>query len=237
MKETTMRRLSKKLTATITAGILIGLCGGCASDMTGVISSDVSAFRRIEASKGAIPHDVLAQAKAVAIFTSTQAGLVIGGKGGDGLFVKRLGDGWSPPLAVDLIEGSIGLQIGAQYEDIVYIFTTDQAVQRFLDKGRYAVAQMSGSFGESSGQADGADLPTDPVLIYNRTSGVYGGMVVGGKGFAIDEDLNRKTYGPTVTTDQIVNGKVDPPPGTLVLWKILDSSSADDRQATVDTSR
>jgi lipid-binding SYLF domain-containing protein len=110
-------------------------------------------------------------------------------------------------------------------------------VQRFLDKGRYAVAQMSGSFGESSGQADGADLPTDPVLIYNRISGVYGGMVVGGKGFAIDEDLNRKTYGSTVTTDQIVNGKVDPPPGTLVLWKILDSSSADDRQATVDTSR
>ena len=223
------------MTRTVAIGALLGVLGGCASDMTGVISSDVTAFRRIEASKGAIPDHVLAGARAVAIFSSTQAGLVIGGKGGDGLFVKRLEDGWSPPLAVDLVEGTIGLQIGAQSEDIVYIFNTDEAVRRFLEEGRYAVAEMSGSFGETAGRSDGAELPTDPVAIYNRTSGVYGGMVVGGKGFAIDMELNRRTYGPDVTVDQIVNGRVDPPPGTLVLWKLLDTGETSDRHAGVDT--
>lgn len=215
--------------ATIASAAFLILLGGCASDMTGVISSDVAAFRRIESSKGAIPDHVIREAKAIAIFSSTQAGLIIGGKAGDGLFMKRVNDGWSAPLAIDLIEGSIGLQIGAQTEDIVYVFTTDASVRRFLDEGRYAVAQMSGSFGENSGQADGADLPTNPVTIYNRTSGVYGGMVVGGKGFAIDEDLNRKTYGPDVTTDQIVNGKVSPPAGTSVLWKLLETGDGHHR--------
>ena len=214
-------------TRTIGSLALLIFLGGCASDMTGVISSDVAAFRRIESSKGAIPDQALRDAKAVAIFSTTQAGLIIGGKGGDGLFVKRLDDGWSAPLAIDLIEGSIGLQIGAQNEDIVYVFTTDESVRRFLDEGRYAVAQMSGSFGENSGQANGTDLPTDPVTIYNRTSGVYGGMVLGGKGFAIDEELNRKTYGTDVTTDQIVSGKVTPPPGTSVLWKLLETGNSD----------
>jgi lipid-binding SYLF domain-containing protein len=209
--------------ATIASTALLFLLGGCASDMTSVISSDVAAFRRIESSKGAIPDHVLEDAKAIAIFSSTQAGLIIGAKGGDGLFMKKLDDGWSAPLAIDLIEGSIGLQIGAQNEDIVYVFTTDASVRRFLDEGRYAVAQMSGSFGESAGQADGAELPTNPVSIYNRTSGVYGGMVVGGKGFAIDHDLNQKTYGRDVTTEQIVSGKVTPPAGTSVLWKLLET--------------
>lgn len=213
----------------IMATTLAGVLGGCASDMIGVISSDVAAFRRIESSKGAIPPAILAKASGVAIFSSTQAGFLIGGKGGDGVFLKRLADGWSPPLAIDVIEGSIGLQVGAQSEDMVYVFTTDESVRRFLDDGRYAVAQMSGTFGESSSRSDGTELPTDPVTIYSRTSGLYGGMVVGGKGFAIDTDMNRKTYGETVTTQQIVDGEVPPPPGTLVLWKLLngDGMTAD----------
>ena len=203
-------------------GILAsGLLASCESDMTGVISKDVGAFRRIEKSKNPVPAEVLAQAKAVAIFSSTQAGIVLGGKGGVGVFMKRLGDGFSPPLAIDLIEGSVGLQIGAQNEDSVYIFKTDASVERFLTKGRYAVAQAAGSFGEGSGSTDPVDVSKSDVVVYTDAQGVYGGLVVGGSGFKIDEELNRKTYGESVTTDMIVNGKVKPPPGTLVLWKLI----------------
>jgi lipid-binding SYLF domain-containing protein len=189
--------------------------------MTDVIAKDVKAFRRIESSQGTIPPDVLRQAKAVAIFASTQAGVLIGGKGGNGVFMKRLDDGFSPPLAIDLVEGTVGLQLGAQDEDAVYIFKTDAAVKRFLETGRYAVAHAQGSFGESSGRTGHADISQDDIQLYVRSSGVYGGLLLGGTGFSIDEDLNRKTYGPGVTTEMIVNGKVDPPPGTLVLWKLV----------------
>ena len=212
---------------------LAGVLGGCASDMIGVISSDVAAFRRVESSKGAIPPAVLAQARGVAIFSSTQAGIVLGGKGGVGVFMKRLGDGFSPPLAIDLIEGSVGLQIGAQNEDSVYIFRTDAAVERFLKQGRYAVAQASGSFGEGSGSTDPVDVSKNDVIVFTDAQGVYGGLVVGGSGFKIDEELNQKTYGRDVTTDMIVNGKVPPPPGTLVLWKLIKTEeSVHDYQAT-----
>ncbi|MEC9232756.1 MAG: lipid-binding SYLF domain-containing protein, partial [Planctomycetota bacterium] len=146
------------------------------------------------------------------------------GRGGGGVFHTRLEDGFSPPLAVDLIQGSIGLQIGAQSEDSVFVFLTDEAVDRFLTKGRYAVAQAAGSFGTGSGTTDPVDLARDEVRVFTDAAGVYGGLVVGGSGFTIDEALNRRTYGQDVTTDMIVNGKVEAPPGTRVLWKLLEGS-------------
>ena len=51
-------------------------------------------------------------------------------------------------------------------------------------------------------------------------------------GFTIDEALNRRTYGKDVTTDMIVNGKVEAPPGTRVLWKLLEGSSAKEPTGT-----
>lgn len=227
-------RISLPPTRALLIGTLcLGFLTGCESDMTGVISKDVGAFRRIEKSKNPVPADELAKAKAVAIFSSTQAGVVLGGKGGVGVFMKRLGDEFSPPLAIDLIEGSIGLQIGAQNEDSVYIFKTDASVERFLTKGRYAVAQAAGSFGDGSGSTDPVDVSKSDVIVYTAAQGVYGGLVVGGSGFKIDEELNRKTYGKDVTTEMIVNGKVKPPPGTMVLWKLIKTEeSAHPQHAT-----
>ena len=208
---------------------LIMLCGmilsvGCSSDMTGVLSKNVVAFRDIEASETPVPPEILAEAKAVAIFSSTQAGLIFGGKGGDGVFVKRNDGGFSPPLAVDLIQGSVGLQVGAQNESMVYVFRTDAAVNHFLQTGRYAIAQAAGSFGDGSGATDPIDFSKKDVLVYSQAKGLYGGVVVGGMGFKIDEDLNAKTY-DGATTSQILSGDVNPPHGTNVLWKMLKSSN------------
>ena len=206
------------------AVLLLAVATGCESDMTGVITKDVQSFRRIEQSSTPVPRELIDRARGIAIFSSTQAGVVVGGKGGVGVFLKRLEDGFSPPLAVDLIQGSIGLQIGAQSEDSVFVFLTDEAVDRFLTKGRYAVAQAAGSFGTGSGTTDPVDLARDEVRVFTDAAGVYGGLVVGGSGFTIDEALNRRTYGQDVTTDMIVNGKVEAQPGTRVLWKLLEGS-------------
>ena len=196
---------------------------GCSSDMTGVLSKNVIAFRDIEASDTPVPRNVLAEAKAVAIFSTTQAGLIFGGKGGDGVFLKRTDDGFSPPLAIDLIQGSVGLQVGAQNESMVYVFRTDASVKQFLETGRYAVAQAAGSFGDGSGSTDPIDLSKKDVLVYSEAKGLYGGVVVGGMGFKIDEDLNARTY-KGATTAQILAGDVTPPHGTRVLWKMLNGS-------------
>ena len=197
---------------------------GCSSDMTGVLSNNVVAFRDIEASDTPIPPEVLDQAKAVAIFSSTQAGLIFGGKGGDGVFVKRTGDDFSPPLAVDLIPGSVGLQIGAHRESMVYLFKTNAAVDHFLETGRYAIAQAAGSFGDGSGTTDPIELSENDVLVYSKAKGLYGGVGVGGMGFKIDEDLNAKTYNGA-STSRILSGDVTIPHGTNVLWNMLKGSN------------
>ena len=193
--------------------------------MTGVLSNNVVAFRDIEASDTPIPPEVLDQAKAVAIFSSTQAGLIFGGKGGDGVFLSNEPATTSlPPLAVDLIQGSVGLQIGAQSESMVYIFKTNAAVDHFLETGRYAIAQAAGSFGDGSGTTDPIDLSENDVLVYSKAKGLYGGVVVGGMGFKIDEDLNAKTYNGA-STSRILSGDVTIPHGTNVLWNMLKGSN------------
>lgn len=219
----TMRSLATCLSPVALLGFSLSTFLGCASTMTDVIAKDVKAFRNVESSQGAIPTETLAQAKGIAIFSSTQAGVIFGGKGGDGVFMKRLDDGFSPPLAVDLVEGTVGLQLGAQSEDAVYIFKTDAAVEHFLTTGRYAIAHAQGSFGEESAKTKPAELKESDVQVYVNATGVYGGLLLGGAGFAIDEDMNRKTYGDHVTTDMIVNGEVPPPAGTLVLWNLIDN--------------
>ena len=134
--------------------------------------------------------------------------------------MKRTENGFSPPLAVDLIQGSVGLQLGAQNESMVYIFRTDAAVEHFLTTGRYAIAEAAGSIGSGSGSTDPIDLSEQDVLVYAQAKGLYGGLVVGGMGFKIDETLNAETY-DGATTSQILAGEVEPPHGTTVLWKIL----------------
>lgn len=210
------------------------LLAGCASDMTGVLATDVAAIRRLEQDNGPIPRDLLAQARGIAIFSSTKAGFILGGKGGSGVFLKRLDGGFSPPLAIDLIEGTIGLQVGAETEDAVFVFKTDAAVDRFLKHGRYAVAEAAGSFGNASDRTGHFEFDAKDVTILVHSSGVYGGAVLGGTGFSIDEKLNRETYGQTVTTKQIVNGKVDAPHGTLVLWKLLGQGDSSRLTAVAD---
>ncbi len=60
-----------------------------------------------------IPRDLLAKAKAVVVFPGAIKGaFIIGGQGGKGVAVRRMGRGWSAPAFLNMAGGSIGLQIG-----------------------------------------------------------------------------------------------------------------------------
>lgn len=65
-----------------------------------------------------IPSDLMDKAKAIVIFPGTvKAAFIVGGQGGKGVAIRRVGKGWSAPAFVNMAGGSVGLQIGGQKTD------------------------------------------------------------------------------------------------------------------------
>ena len=68
-----------------------------------------------------IPREMLARARAIAVFPGvTKGAVIVGGRHGQGVMsVKRLSDGrWSPPAFFTVGGGSFGLQLGGQVIDL-----------------------------------------------------------------------------------------------------------------------
>src|SRR5215210_3139433 len=69
-----------------------------------------------------IPRDLLDKAKAVVVFPGALKGaFIIGGQGGKGVAVRRMGRGWSAPAFLNMAGGSIGLQIGGSKTDYIML--------------------------------------------------------------------------------------------------------------------
>src|SRR3546814_2006726 len=62
-----------------------------------------------------------------------KGGFIIGAEGGSGVFLARGTDGsWSPPAFYTLGAGSIGLQIGGEVKEVVFVMMSDKAVDAML---------------------------------------------------------------------------------------------------------
>lgn len=83
-----------------------------------------------------IPHEVLLNAKGLAIITVLKAGFLFSGRAGSGVVVARLPDGsWSPPSAIVTAGAGVGGQVGAELTDFVFILNTEAAVESFAQYG------------------------------------------------------------------------------------------------------
>src|SRR3546814_11829819 len=58
-----------------------------------------------------------------------KGGFILGAEGGTGVFLARGTDGnWSPPAFYTLGAASIGLQIGGEVKEVVFVMMSDKAV-------------------------------------------------------------------------------------------------------------
>ncbi|MBU3729401.1 MAG: lipid-binding SYLF domain-containing protein, partial [Phycisphaerales bacterium] len=149
----------------------------------------LSAFNRVQASKTPVPKEELDACAGVALIKAFNAGVVFGAMGGDGILVKRLETGWSPPLAIGIFQGTFGAQIGAEGVDIVFVFQDAQSLADFVHKGVFFYAGASGTAADATGQAVASG---PPVKAYISAGGLYGGATIGGCGITIDKDANAK---------------------------------------------
>ncbi len=210
----------QRFIALLIAGASLG-AAGCGPDTMAYQSLQdarvVDGFRL----DGRIDDGTFTDAVGVVVLEIGGGGLGIGFYGGHGVAVRRLDDGWSPPLPIDYIAGSIGLQIGGTSTEIILVFRSEEAFNDFVFKGTRFLATASGTAIRASGGV-GDPLEGEETVVISRTSGLYGGAVIGGLGVSIDEKLMRSSYGELVLPLDVLGGHVDPPAGAISLWRSLD---------------
>jgi lipid-binding SYLF domain-containing protein len=134
----------------------------------------------------AIPPTLLHGAEGVAIIPHVvKAGLIVGGRFGEGLVMVRNPDGtWSNPVFIALAGGSFGWQIGVQSADIVLVFRSRRSLERVLrGKGKLTlgadVAVAAGPVGRQAEAGTDARLQAE-IYSYSRSRGLFAGLALEG---------------------------------------------------------
>src|SRR5687768_9999286 len=144
-----------------------------------------------------IPRDLLDKAKAVVVFPGAIKGaFIIGGQGGKGVAVRRVGRGWSAPAFLNMAGGSIGLQIGGSKTDYILLIMNDKGMRNLLgDKfevgGEGSVA--AGPVGRTAAASTSATFDAE-ILTYSRSKGLFAGVSLKGVSINSDGDLNEAIY-------------------------------------------
>jgi SH3 domain-containing YSC84-like protein 1 len=140
----------------------------------------------------AIPRDLLARAKAIAVFPQViKAAFIVGGEGGRGVVTRRTGAGWINPVFFRAGGGSVGPQIGASATDIVLLFMNDDAVGGLMkDKFELGAeaAVAAGPVGREASAGTDALMHAE-ILSYSRSRGLFAGVNL--KGVVIRQECAR----------------------------------------------
>ena len=144
-----------------------------------------------------IPRDLFAKAKAVIVFPGVIKGaFIVGGQGGKGVAVRRLGQKWSAPAFLNMAGGSIGFQIGGSKTDLIMLVMNDGGMKGLVEDkfelgGEGSVA--AGPVGRTAAASTNATFDAE-ILTYSRSKGLFAGVSLKGVSINSDKDLNRAIY-------------------------------------------
>jgi lipid-binding SYLF domain-containing protein len=187
------------------------------ADSAGIVRD----FTRIP--EHAIPPRVLRNARGVAILRVLKGGFGVSGRLGEGVVIARLsGRGWSGPSAIATGGGGFGFQIGGNVTEFVIILNSQAAVDAFAHGGN---VQFGGALSIAAGPvgrtAEAGVLPVAAVYTYSRSQGLFAGVSLEGTILVAESNKNARYYRRSVTPEQILRGRVPPPPSAQPLIAAL----------------
>jgi SH3 domain-containing YSC84-like protein 1 len=183
-----------------------------------------------------IPQNFINDAECIAVFPEVlKAGFVVGGRGGRGLASCRVGNTWSAPAYLNLGGASLGLQIGAQSTDFVFLIMNKEGVESLLQSNVELGADASiaaGPVGRQAGASTDAKFNAQ-ILSYSRSKGLFAGLELKGGVIETDEDDMRDAYGRNATAREVLKqNKSEAPaeirafPDTLARYSTRSGSKA-----------
>src|SRR3546814_9085 len=112
-----------------------------------------------------------------------KGGFIRGAEGGTGVFLARGTDGtWSPPAFYTLGAASIGLQIGGEVKEVVFVLMSDKAVDAMLSSEFKLGADASvtvGPIGRGVEASRSTDFTSD-IYAFSKSVGLFGGGALEG---------------------------------------------------------
>jgi len=158
----------------------------------------------------------LAKARAVLIVPDlVKGGFILGAEWGTGVLLARDSAGrWSGPAFYSVASGSVGLQIGVQDAETVFVIMSEAGLRAVMENrfkaganAGVAVAHVGGGAHAATTSNAGAD-----IYAFNKAVGVYGGASLDGSGLLPRHSWNAAYYGGNpVPEDIVLNRRLDNP--------------------------
>jgi SH3 domain-containing YSC84-like protein 1 len=158
-----------------------------------------------------IPRDLLDKARCLIVMPSVlKAAFVVGGSYGRGTMVCRTGKdftgAWGAPAMYALEGGSVGLQIGGEATDFVFLVMNDRGADSLLRSKVKLGADASvaaGPKGRTASADTDAYMRTE-ILAYSRSRGIFAGISLEGSTLRPDGEGNRDLYGREISAAEII---------------------------------
>jgi len=212
MIETTRRRFTATtLSLTAVAGLGAAMPGSARAETEaeGLVTEARLTVDRLMADQDffELPKFVKAAKGIYIIPQLVKGGFIIGAEGGTGVFLARGTDGsWSPPAFYTLGAGSIGLQIGGEVKEVVFVLMSDKAVDAMLSSEFKLGADASitvGPMGRGVEASRTTDFTSD-IYAFSKSVGLFGGGALEGAKIFTRQSLNESYYGAGATPRAIV---------------------------------
>ena len=180
-----------------------------------------------------IPQELLEKAECVIVIPSmTKVAMGVGGSYGRGAMVCRTGKtftgAWGSPAMYTLEGGSVGLQLGAESTDVVFLVMNNRGVDALLTSKVKLGADASAAAGPK-GRAIGASTDAfmnAEILSYARSRGLFAGVSLEGTSLRPDDDASAEVYGRKLTARSIVTSPgVRTPASGRTLVNVLQKNS------------
>lgn len=169
-------------------------------------------------------RDLIRRSSGVVIFPGmVKGGFIVGGSYGKGVVLSHRNGRWNGPAFVYIGAGSVGLQIGAQAVDLVLVVMGQRTMDAFM-RSKFklgADAEVAAGPVGIRGSAATEIFLRGGIYSYSLTKGVFVGVSLEGAGIGRKPELNRAYYGQTIRTDEILAGKLPPPPSGRALIESL----------------
>ncbi len=176
---------------------------------------------------GAIPQQVLAEARGIVIMHQVKAGLGIGAEFGNGVAsVKRTDGTWGTPGFVSLSKGSYGIQIGANEVVTIMVLMTEESLQLLKGGGSgnvgLSVEAVAGPL--DAGSAIDSTMIQKPVLVYSDAQGAFIGAAFQAGAIVESKKKNETAYGASLERI-LFSDRFRPTVAGAALIKVLNDAS------------
>lgn len=171
-----------------------------------------------------IPRSAILDAEGVAVVRVYKVGLHgVSARGGGGCMVSRLSDRrWSPPILISMGGLGVGLQLGIEKINLVFILRTKAAVRSFISTSVTLGGALSVAAGPVGRNAEGGGTSTGAAIwSYSQTKGLYLGISLESSVLYVSKDNENFYHAPV---SRVINGEVGDQRFAKELYDALDLS-------------